>query len=221
MSHQISKHPKNIAYNRKEAFTKEKINSEVSGFWGAFFCYFNNNFCPKEPWVTDGGISQGCPLCPIVLCGQTMETWDLHLTQRQPSKEDNEISLSRYTLCWNPGQWDTGLILGLCPTNERCPYFVTTPLIGWVQAYNQHQLDMSTARRRLKWPRSLSGTSAHPTMVTQVNIMVMNGWLTSFSFIANRLSHSWDKAISDSWNSKVKVKGVVKGQGHTISPVSY
>ena len=39
---------------------------------------------------------------------------------------------------------------------------------------------MSTARRCLESPQSLSGTSAHPTMVTQVNIMVMNGWLTSF-----------------------------------------
>ena len=67
---------------------------------------------------------------------------------------------------------------------------------------------MSTARRRVKSPRSLSGTSAHPTMVTQVNIMnyyplfrvrswntgmrcmsfyilmVMNGWLTSFSSLS-------------------------------------
>ena len=42
------------------------------------------------------------------------------------------------------------------------------------------QLDMSTPRRCLKSPRSLSGTSAHPTMVTLVNIMVMNGWLKSF-----------------------------------------
>ena len=60
------------------------------------------------------------------------------------------------------------------------------------------KLDMSTARRRLNSPRSLSGTSAHPTMVTQVSSMVMNGWLTSFSFIVNRPPHSWDKAISDS-----------------------
>ena len=60
------------------------------------------------------------------------------------------------------------------------------------------QLDMSTLRRRLKSPQSLSGTSAHPTMVTLVNIMVMNGWLASFSFHVNRPSHSWDKAISDS-----------------------
>ena len=56
---------------------------------------------------------------------------------------------------------------------------------------------MSTAHRRLKSPQSLSGTSAHPTMVTLVNIMVMNGWLTSFLFHVNRPSHSWDKAISD------------------------
>ena len=37
---------------------------------------------------------------------------------------------------------------------------------------------MSTVRR-LKSSRSLPGTSAHPTMVTLVNIMVMNGWLTT------------------------------------------
>ena len=57
---------------------------------------------------------------------------------------------------------------------------------------------MSTARRRLKSPRSLSGTSAHPSMVTLVNSMVMNWWLTSFTSHINRPSHSWDKAISDS-----------------------
>ena len=56
---------------------------------------------------------------------------------------------------------------------------------------------MSTASRRLKWPRSLSGTSTQSTMVTLVNIMVMNGWLTSFSFHVNR-PHFWDTAISNS-----------------------
>ena len=71
------------------------------------------------------------------------------------------------------------------------------------------KLDRSTARRRLKSPQSLSGTSAHPTMVTLVNIMVMNGWLTSFSFHVNRLSHSWDKAISDS-----DLKFQLQSQGH-------
>ena len=72
----------------------------------------------------------------------------------------------------------------------------------WTPDANQgllkQQLNMSTACRRLKSPQSLSGTSAHPTMVKLVNIMVMNGWLTSFWFHVNRQSHSWDKAISDS-----------------------
>ena len=40
---------------------------------------------------------------------------------------------------------------------------------------------------------SLSGTSAHPTMVILVNIMVLNGWLISFSFHFNQPPHSWDK----------------------------
>ena len=53
-------------------------------------------------------------------------------------------------------------------------------------------------RKRLKYPRSLPGTSAHPTMVTLVNIMVMHGWLTSFLFHVNRQSYSWVKAISNS-----------------------
>ena len=55
---------------------------------------------------------------------------------------------------------------------------------------------MSTARRRLKSPQSLSSTS----MVRLVNtcIVVMNGRLTSFLFHVNRPSQSWDKAISDS-----------------------
>ena len=30
--------------------------------------------------------------------------------------------------------YNTGLILGLCPANERWRYFVTTSLIGWAQA---------------------------------------------------------------------------------------
>ena len=69
----------------------------------------------------------------------------------------------------------------------------------WFQNLNvdHNELDMSTARRRLKSPRSLSGTSTHPTMVTLVNIMIMNGWLTPFSFHVNRPPHSWEKSISD------------------------
>ena len=57
---------------------------------------------------------------------------------------------------------------------------------------------MSTARRHLKSPQSLSGTSAQQTMVTLVNIMVTNEWLTSFSLHVNRPSHSCDKNIPDS-----------------------
>ena len=68
---------------------------------------------------------------------------------------------------------------------------------------------MSTTRRCLKSPRSLSGTSAHPTMVTRANIMARDGCLTSFSFHVNQRSHSWDKAISDS------------GQSRIVNPVSY
>ena len=59
-------------------------------------------------------------------------------------------------------------------------------------------------------------------MVTLVNIMVMNGWLTSFSFNVNRPSHSWDKAISDfdleistpGWRSWVWSKGKVIQLAH-------
>ena len=81
---------------------------------------------------------------------------------------------------------------------------------------------MSTARRRLKSPQSLSGTSVNPNMVTLFNIMVKNGWLTSFSFHINGPSHSWDKAISDSdleistprSKSWVSSKGKVKQSAH-------
>ena len=76
---------------------------------------------------------------------------------------------------------------------------------------------MLTARQRLKSPQSLSGTSTHPNMVTLVTIMVMNGWLTSFSFHVNQSSHSWDKDISDfnletSTPGSRMVMGVVKGK---------
>ena len=84
-----------------------------------------------------------------------------------------------------------------------------------------NQLDMSTARRRLKSPWSLSGTSAHPTMVTQVNIMIMNGWLTSFSFIVNRPSHSWDKAISTSDRETPRSRSWVWSKGRVIQSAQY
>ena len=65
----------------------------------------------------------------------------------------------------------------------------------WIYHYKTRYVDDT---RRLKSLRSLSCTSAHHTMVTLVNIMVMNWWLRSFSFHVKRPPHSWDKAISDS-----------------------
>ena len=83
------------------------------------------------------------------------------------------------------------------------------------------QLDMSTARQRLKSPRSLSGTSAHPIMVTLVNIMVMNGSLTSFSFHVNQPPHSWDIAISDSNLETPRSRSWVWSRGNVIQLAQY
>ena len=83
------------------------------------------------------------------------------------------------------------------------------------------KLDMSTARRRLKSPRSLSGTSAHHTMVTLVNIMVMNWWLTSFSFHVNRPPHSWDIAISDSDLETPRSRSWMWSRGNVIQSAQY
>ena len=83
------------------------------------------------------------------------------------------------------------------------------------------QLDTSTARRHLKSPQSQSGTSAHPTIVTLVNIMVMNGWLTPFSFHVNRLSHSWDEAISDSDLETPRSKSWVWSKSKVIHLAQY
>ena len=54
---------------------------------------------------------------------------------------------------------------------------------------SEPKLDMLMPRWLLKSPRSLSSTSAHPTMITLINIMVMNGWLTSFSIGLLSISH--------------------------------
>ena len=48
MSHQICKHPKSIAYNRKETFTKKERNSEVSVFWDAFFLILTTISVPES-----------------------------------------------------------------------------------------------------------------------------------------------------------------------------
>ena len=80
---------------------------------------------------------------------------------------------------------------------------------------------MSTARRRLKSPHSLSGISTHPTMVTLVNIMVMNGRLTSFSFHVNRPPNSWDIAISDSDHETSRSGSWVWSRGNVIQSTQY
>ena len=80
---------------------------------------------------------------------------------------------------------------------------------------------MTIARWRLKSPRSLSGTSPHVTMVTEVNIMVVNGWLTSFSFIINRPSHSWNKAISDSDLEIPRSRSWLSSKGKVIQSAQY
>ena len=83
------------------------------------------------------------------------------------------------------------------------------------------KLYMSAACRRLKSPWSLSGTSAHPTMVTLVNIMVMNGWLTYFLFIVNHPPHSWDKAISNFDLETPRSRSWVWSKGKVIELAQY
>ena len=80
---------------------------------------------------------------------------------------------------------------------------------------------MSTARRRLKSPRSLSGTSAHPTMVTLVNIMVMNGWLTSFSFACQPATPFQNIAISNSDLETPRSRSSVWSRGNVIQAAQY
>ena len=80
------------------------------------------------------------------------------------------------------------------------------------------KLDMSTAHRHLKSPRSLSGTSAHPIMVTLVNI-TSHERMTHILFIPCQSTAPFLRYSNFRlwpWNSKVKVMGVVKRQGHTV-----
>ena len=80
---------------------------------------------------------------------------------------------------------------------------------------NHKQLDESTARRQLKSPRSLSGRSIHLTLAP-------NGhghgheWPTPIPFVMSIgppiLRYSYFKIWP--WKSMVKVRCVVKGQGH-------
>ena len=83
------------------------------------------------------------------------------------------------------------------------------------------KLDMLMARRRLKSPQSLSSTSARPAMVTLVNIMVINGWLTTFSIHVNQPSHWWDKAFSNPDLETPRSRSWVWSRGKVIKLAQY
>ena len=85
------------------------------------------------------------------------------------------------------------------------------------------KLNMSTARWRPKSPWSLSGTSTHHTMVTQSNYHG-HEWTTHIPFVPCQLAVTflrWRYFKLLPRNFKVKVMGVVEGQGHTVCPLSY
>ena len=154
--------------------------------------------------------------------------------RRPNSRWSNPTCCLLYTVtCWSPGdlnhlnkpEHSVSSIRKVkkeyvCSTTGPKFVQVTKRLYGFTRPY-WVKLDMSTARRRLKSPRSLSGTPAHLTMVTQVNIMVMNRWLTSFSFIVNRPPHSWDKAISDSDLETPRSRSWVWSKGKVIQLAQY
>ena len=88
----------------------------------------------------------------------------------------------------------------------------------------QHQLCMSTARRRLKSPRSLPPQYICPPHHGHTSQHYHHEMMTHIIFIpcqstAPFLRYSNFRCWP--WNSKVKVMGVVKGQRHTVSPTSY
>ena len=81
---------------------------------------------------------------------------------------------------------------------------------------------MSTARRRLKSPRSLSGTSAHPSPYGHTSHYHGHEWMTHISsFHVNRPSHSWDKAISDSVLETSRSRTWVWSKGKVIQYPSF
>ena len=84
------------------------------------------------------------------------------------------------------------------------------------------KLDESTARRQLKWPRSLSGRSIHLTLVTKWSWswswMTYCHFLCAMSISPPILRYSYFKIWQ--WKSLVKVMYVVKDEGH-ISPLKF
>ena len=76
------------------------------------------------------------------------------------------------------------------------------------------------ARRRLKSPRSLSGTSTHPTMVTQRSW----SWNNLHPFCSMSISPPIPEIrLFQTLTLKLQghtIMGMVKGQDHTVRPVS-
>ena len=87
---------------------------------------------------------------------------------------------------------------------------------------HQEKLVMSTARRRLKSPQSLCGTSTHPTRVKQRS-QSWSWMINSYPFHSMSISPPIPQIRLFqilTLNYKVKVTCGVKGQGHIAHPVS-
>ena len=78
--------------------------------------------------LEEGGnrVSRACWACD--LCCRPLRTWRMGAEDTGQRQWSREMPIQTQ-------QWlYSGLILGLCPANERRCYFVTTSLIGWVKA---------------------------------------------------------------------------------------
>ena len=92
-------------------------------------------------------------------------------------------------------------------------------------SHNRHpiaKLDMSTTRGHLKSPHSLASTSPqHHSHTSQYH---GHEWMTHILFVACQSANTFLRYSNFRlwpWNSKVEVMRVVKGQCHTVGPVSY
>ena len=166
------------------------------------------------------------------MISQAYKTKSYEYIQRKPVRNFNTVTYLVYAInnVWNAynmwsysgkptypsHRWQSSLIW----------YHCFWKWLGAKQPTNHYlnQLDMSTARLRLKSPQSLYGTSTHPTMVTHRS----HSWswvidshpLLSMSISSPTLIPQMRSFKLWPLNYKVKVMGVVKWQDHTVSPVS-
>ena len=100
--------------------------------------------------------------------------------------------------------------------NDILENIATSPMGQRVDTlWSQQQLDMSTARRRLKSPQSLYSTSTHHGY-PEVMVMVMNDRLASLSFHVNQVPHSSNKAISNFDLETARSRSWVWSKGKTM-----